>query len=118
METSVVRQTLAVLHPAGIIDNKAVELYNYINNVNEYTIVVPDADVLSCVCGTNDNNLKLIENHLGTPVFTRGNELSVDTDDSSVRQEFQYIIDRIVDEINDGSRNTGDIIASVLNIER
>ena len=49
METSVVRQTLAVLHPAGIIDNKAVELYNYINNVNEYTIVVPDADVLSCV---------------------------------------------------------------------
>ena len=118
METSVVRQTLAVLHPAGIIDNKAVELYNYINNVNEYTIVVPDAYVLSCVCGTNDNNLKLIENHLGTPVFTRGNELSVDTDDSSVRQEFQYIIDRIVDEINDGSRNTGDIIASVLNIER
>ena len=27
METSVVRQTLAVLHPVGIIDNKAVELY-------------------------------------------------------------------------------------------
>lgn len=86
--------------------------------MNEYTIVVPDADVLSCVCGTNDNNLKLIEHHLGIPVFTRGNELSVDTDDISVRQEFQYIIDRIVDEINDGRNNAVDIIASVLNIER
>lgn len=86
--------------------------------MNEYTIVVPDADVLSCVCGTNDNNLKLIENHLGIPVFTRGNELSVDTDDVSVRQEFQYIIDRIVDEINGGRNNAVDIIASVLNIER
>lgn len=85
--------------------------------MNEYTIVVPDADVLSCVCGTNDNNLKLIEHHLGIPVFTRGNELSVDTDDISVRQEFQYIIDRIVDEINDGRNNAVDIIASVLNIE-
>ena len=90
--------------------------------MNEYTIVVPDSQVLSCVCGTNDNNLRLIEEHLGTTVFTRGNELSVDTEDSSVREKFQYIIDRVVDEINDipysGSANYQDIIASVLNIEK
>ena len=86
--------------------------------MNEYTIVVPDSDVLSCVCGTNDTNLKLIEEYLGLPVFTKGNELSVDTEDLSKRQEFQYIIDRVIDEINDGSKDTVDIITSVLNIEK
>lgn len=86
--------------------------------VNEYTIVVPDSKILSCVCGTNDDNLKLIEEHLGLPVFTKGNELSVDTEDSRKREEFQYIIDRIIDEINCGSKNSYDIITSVLNLER
>lgn len=84
----------------------------------EYTIVVPDGNVLSCVCGTNDNNLKLIEEHLGIPVFTRGNELSVDTEDDSLRQEFRFIIDRIIDEISDGAKDSRDIITSVLNIDK
>lgn len=83
-----------------------------------YTIVVPDTEVLSCVCGTNDNNLKLIEEHLGIPVFSRGNELSVETQDDSLRQQFRYIIDRIVDEIYDGTKNSSDIITSVLNLEK
>ncbi len=82
-----------------------------------YTIVVPDADVLSCVCGTNDSNLKLIEEHLGVPVFTRGNELSVDEEDPAVREKFRFIIDRILDEIQDGADNGEDIVASVLNTE-
>ncbi len=84
---------------------------------SEYTIVVPDADVLSCVCGTNDSNLKLIEEYLGVPVFTRGNEISVDDDDPSVRQEFRFIIDRIVDEIGAGGRDSRGIVAAVLGLE-
>lgn len=85
---------------------------------NEYTIVVPDGQILSCICGTNDNNLKLIEDHLGIPVFTRGNELSVETDDQALREEFRFIIDRIADEVEDGSKDGRDIITSVLNIEK
>ncbi|MGI0530002.1 PhoH family protein [Treponema socranskii] len=80
-----------------------------------YTIVVPDADVLSCVCGTNDSNLKLIEEHLGVPVFTRGNELSVDEEDPVIREKFRFIIDRIIDEIESGDEDGKNIIASVLN---
>ena len=80
-----------------------------------YTIVVPDADVLSCVCGTNDSNLKLIEEHLGVPVFTRGNELSVNEEDPVVREKFRFIIDRILDEIESGDENGKNIITSVLN---
>ena len=82
-----------------------------------YTIVVPDADVLSCVCGTNDSNLKLIEEHLGVPVFTRGNELSVDEEDPVVREKFRFIIDRILDEIESGDEDGKNIIASVLNTQ-
>ncbi|QTQ12044.1 PhoH family protein [Treponema parvum] len=79
-----------------------------------YTIVVPDADVLARVCGTNDSNLRLIEEHLGVPVFTRGNELSVEKDDPAVQQKFRFIIDRIIDEIGDGSDGSEDMIASIL----
>jgi phosphate starvation-inducible protein PhoH and related proteins len=80
-----------------------------------YTIVLHDADLLSRVCGTNDSNLKLIEDHLGVPVFTRGNELSVDKDDPGLQQQFRFIIDRILDEIADGGESSPDMIAAILN---
>ncbi len=85
---------------------------------NEYTIVVPNQEILSLVCGTNDKNLALIEKHLGVPVYTTGNELSIDTDEISVQEDFKFIIDRIVDEISDGEKNSQDIITSVLNTEK
>lgn len=84
----------------------------------EYTIVVPDNDIISCVCGTNDSNLKLIEESLGVSVFTRGNELYIDDSDKEVCQKFQFIIDRIVDEINDGGLDSEDIVVSVLNTQK
>lgn len=86
--------------------------------MNEYTIVVPSNDVLSCVCGTNDKNLKLIEEHLGVPVFTRGNELSVENENPEICQKFQFIVDRIIDEIEAGGKNSDDIVLSVLNTKR
>ena len=86
--------------------------------MSEYTIVVPDNDIISCVCGTNDSNLRLIEESLGVSVFTRGNELSIDDSDKEICQKFQFIIDRIVDEINDGGLNSEDIVMSVLNTQK
>ena len=86
--------------------------------MNEYTIVVPDNDVLSCVCGTNDKNLQLIEEHLGVPVFYKGNELSVENAAPEVCQKFQFIVDRIIDEVHSGGRNSDDIILTVLNTKK
>lgn len=86
--------------------------------MSEYTIIVPDNSILACVCGTNDSNLRLIEENLGTNVYTKGNELSVDSEDPEICQKFQFIIDRIVDEINDGGKNTEDIVISVLNTQK
>ena len=83
-----------------------------------YTIIVPDNAVLRRVCGTNDSNLKLIENFLGVPVFACGNELSVETgESSSVEEQFRFIIDRILDELSDTSLSVSDeeLVQSVLN---
>lgn len=86
--------------------------------MNEYTIVVPDNDVLSCLCGTNDKNLELIEEYLGVPVFTRGNELSVENNNPEICQKFQFIVDRVVDEVMAGGKNSEDIIHTVLNTQK
>lgn len=77
--------------------------------------MLSDGDLLSRVCGTNDSNLKLIEKHIGVPVFTRGNEISIDEDDPHIQQEFKFIIDRIVDEISDSGESSSDLIHSILN---
>lgn len=86
--------------------------------MNDYTIVVPDNDVLSCICGTNDKNLKLIEEHLGVPIYTRGNELSIENQDSVVCEKFQFIVDRVIDEVTAGGKNGEDIILTVLNTQK
>ena len=85
---------------------------------SEYTIVVPDIDVLSCVCGTNDKNLQLIEEHLGVPVYIKGNELSVENNDPAICQKFQFMVDRIIDEVQAGGKSSEDVILTVLNTEK
>ena len=84
---------------------------------HSYKIVVSDTDILTKLCGTNDSNLKLIEQHLGVPVFMRGNELSVEQDDPAILQQFRFIIDRIIDEIEEGYADTEDAVASILNTD-
>ena len=57
--------------------------------MSAYTIIVPDGNILARVCGTNDCNLKLIEEFLALQVFAQGNELSIETDDQSLQQQFR-----------------------------
>ena len=71
---------------------------------NSYTIVVPDTDLLYKVCGSNDSNLCLIENHLGVPIYIRGNEISVSSSDDEIIQQFKHILNRILDEANEGPK--------------
>ena len=82
-----------------------------------YTIIVPDPEILSRVCGANDSNLKLIESFMGVSVFARGNEISIGTDDSALQQQFNFIVNRILDEFSLGESSVTDteLIQSVLN---
>lgn len=80
-----------------------------------YTIVVPESEVLSQLCGTNDSNLRLIEQYLGVPIYTRGNELTVSSDNPEVHQKFKFVVDRILDEVHDGAIAGFDLVNSVFN---
>ncbi len=80
------------------------------------TIVVSDADILAKLCGTNDSNLKLIEESLGAEIFARGNELSVENQDPDIQRRFKFIVDRIIDEIEDGAADSEEAVASILNV--
>jgi len=61
-----------------------------------YTVVIGNHDVLSALCGSNDDNLRAIENYLGAPVMTRGNELTVASSDNDVCRKFQSLMDLFV----------------------
>jgi phosphate starvation-inducible PhoH-like protein len=82
---------------------------------SSYTIVVPDQDLLSRLCGTNDSNLRIIEDYLGTSVFTRGNELSVSETDPEIHRQFKHLIDRITDEVMDGNTADCHLVNSIIN---
>ncbi|MBO5235676.1 MAG: PhoH family protein [Spirochaetaceae bacterium] len=79
-----------------------------------YSIVVPDKDLLSRLCGTNDSNLDLIEKYLGVPVYAQGNELSVPDDNPDVTRQFHAIIDRLIDEANAGFDVNPEMLSSIL----
>ncbi len=87
--------------------------------MSAYTIIVPDTEILQRLCGTNDSNLKLIESFLGSAVFACGNELSVETENPEVEQQFRFIIDSVLDEFSDGNSVLSDaeLFHSILNDE-
>ncbi len=68
-----------------------------------YTIVVGSQDQLSVLCGVNDGNLRVIEDYLGAPVVTRGNELTVATTNADVCRKFQVLVERVLSRDADAS---------------
>ena len=79
-----------------------------------YTIVVPDTDLLYKVCGSNDINLRLIEDYLGVPVYIKGNEISVCAEDEEINQRFKHVLNRILDEASEGTEPCTDMVKSIL----
>ncbi len=80
-----------------------------------YTIVVPDNEILVRLCGSNDSNINLIEEHLGVKIFTRGNEISIDENDISICERFKHVIDRLLDEVQFGNNADSHLVQSILN---
>lgn len=81
---------------------------------SSYTIAVSDTELLSQLCGINDSNLQLIEEHLGVSVFSRGNELSIVDADAEICDRFKLIVERVIDELPADCSNSKDVIQSVI----
>lgn len=80
----------------------------------EITIVLEDQDTLNKVCGIHHGNLRVIEEHFGSPVFCRGNELTLKTPDRDQQELFTSLIDLLRGTINDGQLPDNDLVTSLL----
>ncbi len=76
-------------------------------------IVLEDTHILAELCGANDYNLSVISSLLGVPVRSRGNELSIESDDPSVDELFSKLIGAISASIEDGMPATPELIIAL-----
>jgi phosphate starvation-inducible PhoH-like protein len=80
---------------------------------NPLTVVVSDETILPEICGANDSNLKVIEDLLGVRVFSRGNEILLDTLDDSLQRTFTLLLQQLQDHIRLGQLPGPDLIRSI-----
>ena len=60
---------------------------------NNFTIVLEDHQLLQGICGANDLNTNAIQVSMGVQVFTRGNEIILDSSDPEKQSIFKKLID-------------------------
>ncbi|MFW5718322.1 MAG: PhoH family protein [Spirochaetota bacterium] len=81
--------------------------------MSKSAVVLESPALLSEVCGVNDQNLRLLEELLGTRVLSRGNELYLDTDDEKARQTLVRVVDEIKAHVKLGQSPNRDLIKAV-----
>ena len=77
------------------------------------TVVVSDQTILPEICGANDSNLKVVEELLGAPVFSRGNEIFLDSVDDATQKTFTRLLQQLEDHIRLGQLPGPDLIRSI-----
>jgi phosphate starvation-inducible protein PhoH and related proteins len=68
---------------------------------------------LADVCGVNDYNLRVIERLMGGRVFSRGNEIFLETPSAEDREVFQRLVDQLIESIGDGLPASPDLIVAL-----
>jgi phosphate starvation-inducible PhoH-like protein len=76
-------------------------------------IVIEAGDMLAELCGSNDENLFVLEDIFSTRVFSRGNELVLEAGDGETRGVFLKLIGELAEYIRAGGRPTADIIRAM-----
>jgi phosphate starvation-inducible protein PhoH and related proteins len=77
---------------------------------NALSIVLDDSRLLREVCGIHDNNLRVMEELLGSRVLSRGNELLVETDDEQTKRLFSRLIDGLSRHVHAGQIPGSDLV--------
>jgi phosphate starvation-inducible PhoH-like protein len=75
--------------------------------------VLENTEILAELCGANDYNLSIIGDLLGTRVFSRGNELSIESESEDKRRLFSSLIDALSRSIDGGMPATPDLIIAL-----
>jgi phosphate starvation-inducible protein PhoH and related proteins len=77
------------------------------------TIVVSDETILPEICGVNDSNLKVLEELFGAPIYSRGNEILLDSPDDATQKTFTRLLQQLEDHIRLGQLPGPDLIRSL-----
>jgi phosphate starvation-inducible PhoH-like protein len=77
------------------------------------TVVVSDETILPEICGANDINLKTLEELLGVRIFSRGNEILLDSSDDSVQRTFRQLLQQLEDHVRLGQLPGPDLIRTL-----
>lgn len=81
--------------------------------MNSESIVLENTELLAELCGANDYNLSIIGDLLGTRVLSRGNELSIETEDREKRRLFSSLIEALTTSMQGGLPATPDLIIAL-----
>ncbi|MFP4114332.1 MAG: PhoH family protein [Spirochaetota bacterium] len=76
-------------------------------------VVLESPSLLSELCGVHDENLRLLEELLGTRILYRGNELYLDSDDQETRETLVRIVNEIKSHLKLGQTLNRDLIRAV-----
>jgi phosphate starvation-inducible PhoH-like protein len=76
------------------------------------SIILNDA-LLGELCGVNDQNLKVLEDLFGVGIFSRGNEIFLETEDDEVRHNFKEMISRLEDHVRLGEHPNPDLVRAL-----
>ncbi len=76
-------------------------------------MALDDTGLLAEVCGANDGNLRAAERVLGARVFTRGNEIFLESADEALRNRFRRLVGELVDSVRDGMPSSPELVAAI-----
>ena len=78
------------------------------------TVILNDQKILSELCGVNDTNLRIMEKLLNEKIYSRGNELLIETENAEKRELFKRIINQLKDHTEMGNIPGPDLIKAVI----
>ncbi len=77
------------------------------------TLVLQDQTILNEVFGANDGNLTILEDLLGVRIFSKGNEVFLESEDKSVHQTFQTVMGQLQEHVRLGQHPGPDLIRAI-----
>ena len=81
----------------------------------KFICVLDDTDLIPELCGFNDRNLKAIEEKLNVPVYCRGNEILLESDNKEKQELFSHVIARMRSYAQKGISPDQDMITTLFN---
>jgi phosphate starvation-inducible protein PhoH and related proteins len=84
-----------------------------VNLSNNFTIVLENLKMLQIICGPNDINTKAMQSIMGIDVFTRGNEVILDSNDPQEQEYFKTLIDKLIEHFNIGHTPDPQLISTL-----